>query len=307
MQSSFTVETSTWGPLPNRWAVGLAYRFGFLKRIPGHNLNQSRIWYPQSFLNYVQQSALAIILGFALTSFFARVGFNKYDQVLKTSDVVFLQSTDLILNVILVAAILVLQYLWFLLIVRYVNRGHFKLGSRALVLLMLLAALIYSFVMRLSSLPSVEYDLHLSTPYEFSICFAIFSALCFLGFDGLRVIKNQPVRILTMLEQRFLEELGRWEEQKKVRLEAGDHLDKLRDIQHFALFRNRSEAKKAAEDLISIGYEVSLAKAGLFKVNLLATREDALDDDFVQAFKAVLFVVEGNGGSYDGFGAEVVE
>jgi hypothetical protein len=50
-----------------------------------------------------------------------------------------------------------------------------------------------------------------------------------------------------------------------------------------------------------------VAKAGLFKFSLLATREDALDEHFVQAFKAVLFVVEGNGGTYDGFGAEVVE
>jgi regulator of RNase E activity RraB len=110
-----------------------------------------------------------------------------------------------------------------------------------------------------------------------------------------------------MLEARFQEELVRWEEQLKVRREHGDRLDQPRPVEHFAYFRKLDDAKKVAEDLSSIGYEVSVAKAGLFKVSLLATREDALDDDFVQAFKAVLFVVEGNGGSYDGFGAEVVE
>lgn len=109
-----------------------------------------------------------------------------------------------------------------------------------------------------------------------------------------------------MLEQRFQEELVRWEEQLEVRKEHGDRLDQPRQIEHFAYFRKLDNAKKVAEDLSSIGYEVSVAKAGLFKFSLLAMREDALDEHFVQAFKAVLFVVEGNGGAYDGFGAEVV-
>jgi regulator of RNase E activity RraB len=110
-----------------------------------------------------------------------------------------------------------------------------------------------------------------------------------------------------MLEERFQEELVRWEEQLKVRREHGDRLDHPRQVEHFAYFRKLDNAKKVADDLSTIGYEVSVAKAGLFKFSLLATREDALDEHFVQAFKAVLFVVEGNGGTYDGFGAEVVE
>ncbi len=110
-----------------------------------------------------------------------------------------------------------------------------------------------------------------------------------------------------MLEQRFQEELVRWEEQLKVRNEHGDRLDQPRQVEHFAYFRKLDNAKKVADDLSTMGYEVSVAKAGLFKFSLLATREEALDEHFVQAFKAVLFVVEGNGGTYDGFGAEVVE
>jgi regulator of RNase E activity RraB len=110
-----------------------------------------------------------------------------------------------------------------------------------------------------------------------------------------------------MLEERFQEELIRWEEQLKVRNEHGDRLDQPRQVEHFAYFRKLDNAKKVADDLSTIGYEVAVAKAGLFKYSLLATREDALDEHFVQAFKAVLFVVEGNGGTYDGFGAEVVE
>lgn len=110
-----------------------------------------------------------------------------------------------------------------------------------------------------------------------------------------------------MLEQRFQEELVRWEEQLKVRNEHGDRLDQPRQVEHFAYFRKLDNAKKVADDLSTMGYEVSVAKAGLFKFSLLATREEALDEHFVQAYKAVLFVVEGNGGTYDGFGAEVVE
>jgi hypothetical protein len=110
-----------------------------------------------------------------------------------------------------------------------------------------------------------------------------------------------------VLEQRFQEELVRWEEQLKVRNEHGDRLDQPRQVEHFAYFRKLDNAKKVADDLSTMGYEVSVAKAGLFKFSLLATREEALDEHFVQAFKAVLFVVEGNGGTYDGFGAEVVE
>ena len=110
-----------------------------------------------------------------------------------------------------------------------------------------------------------------------------------------------------MLEQRFQEELVRWEEQLKVRNNHGDRLDQARKVEHFAYFRSLNAAKKVAEDLSTIGYEVEVTKRGLFKVSLLATREDALDEHFVQAFKAVLFVVEGNGGEYDGFGAEVIE
>jgi hypothetical protein len=116
---------------------------------------------------------------------------------------------------------------------------------------------------------------------------------------------NQGGAIL--LEQRFQQELVRWEEQLKVRNNHGDRLDQARKVEHFAYFRSLSAAKKVAEDLSTIGYEVEVTKRGLFKVGLVATREDALDDNFVLAFKAVLYVVEGNGGEYDGFGAEVVE
>lgn len=110
-----------------------------------------------------------------------------------------------------------------------------------------------------------------------------------------------------MLEERFELELELWLEQKERRLSRGDDLSIPRQVDHLAIFRKLDNATKAAEDLTTIGYEVSVVKVGFSKFSLHATRLDALDDEnFIQSLKTVVYVVEGNGGTYDGNGAPII-
>ena len=101
-------------------------------------------------------------------------------------------------------------------------------------------------------------------------------------------------------------ELANWAEQKAQRIEANDRLDAAREIDHFATFRNKKDAEATAADLSHAGFVVSLARKGLFGVDLQATHSSDLSDSSVRSFlEIVLRAVMTNNGNYDGFGAPV--
>ena len=110
-----------------------------------------------------------------------------------------------------------------------------------------------------------------------------------------------------MLEQRFQEELVRWEEQLKIRKEHGDQLDQVRIMEHFCYFKNGKSAQQAAEVLSEIDYKCEISKVGLFKVLLIARRDDDIDEEYFTTIKAVIAVVDSFGGVYDGNGGQIVE
>lgn len=94
-----------------------------------------------------------------------------------------------------------------------------------------------------------------------------------------------------------------WSMQSEQRAELGDDLDGLRPVDHFAYFRRRSSAVKAALQLEAEGFATTSSRRGL-KVVLQATRDDKLDSTTVERFLGeVIDIVEGAGGVYDGWGA----
>ena len=100
--------------------------------------------------------------------------------------------------------------------------------------------------------------------------------------------------------------LSMWAAQREQRRELGDVLTAPRPLDHVAYFRNAKSAAVAADAFEASGFAVS-QKRSLFRVSLTATREEALDDENVEAFlRHVIAIVEGAGGTYDGFGGGVV-
>ena len=101
-------------------------------------------------------------------------------------------------------------------------------------------------------------------------------------------------------------ELANWAEQKAQRIEANDRLDVVREIDHFATFRNKKDAEAAAAILSDAGFAMSLSRKGLFGLDLQATHSSDLSDSSVRSFlEVVLTAVVTNNGNYDGFGAPV--
>lgn len=109
-----------------------------------------------------------------------------------------------------------------------------------------------------------------------------------------------------MSEQRLQDELVKWEEQKHVRLAHGDKLDQPRELEHFAYFKSKTNAEKAAAALTNQGYSVSMRKKGLFGIAMMASRSDSFTN-IVDILSFIINLMEEHGGEYDGFGAEVVE
>jgi hypothetical protein len=109
-----------------------------------------------------------------------------------------------------------------------------------------------------------------------------------------------------MSEQRVQDELVKWEEQKRVRLTHGDKLDHPREIEHFATFKSKANAEKAAGALKAQGYAVSMRKKGLFGVDMMTSRNDSFIE-IEKILDSIIQIIDTHGGIYDGFGAEIVE
>jgi len=86
----------------------------------------------------------------------------------------------------------------------------------------------------------------------------------------------------------------------------GDQLATPRSTDHSAEFKKRKSAEAAAEELRTLGYEVTLGKRGLLKVLLEASKESSVDLATAEAFTREVFgVVAKHGGDYDGWGGPV--
>lgn len=86
----------------------------------------------------------------------------------------------------------------------------------------------------------------------------------------------------------------------------GDRLDVPRPIDHSAEFKRRDRAEAAAEELRTLGYDVTLGKRGLRKVLVEATKHSSVDLETAESFTREVFaVIDRHGGDYDGWGGPV--
>ena len=110
------------------------------------------------------------------------------------------------------------------------------------------------------------------------------------------------------MKDQLAEQLNQWLLQKAERTSAGDALFEPRVVEHFAVFKTKTDAQVAARELVECGHECFIDRAGLFKFHLSATRRENLLDDSVEKFVSqVLSIVLNHNGFYDGFGAEVID
>ena len=99
-----------------------------------------------------------------------------------------------------------------------------------------------------------------------------------------------------------------WPEQKAQRTEMGDKLDVAREVVFFSYFKKKSDVAVAEDQLMKLGYMVSSSLKTFGKSSLMAKTDAPLTDSSVKKFLTdVITVIEGAGGEFDGWVAEVVE
>lgn len=99
-----------------------------------------------------------------------------------------------------------------------------------------------------------------------------------------------------------------WPEQKAQRKEMGDKLEVAREVVFFSYFKKKNDVAKAEDELMKLGYMVSSSLKTLGKSSLMAKTDAPLTDASVKKFLTeVITVIEGAGGEFDGWVAEVVE
>jgi hypothetical protein len=139
-----------------------------------------------SLSRFIAQIIISILVGWLAANWYADVGWGGgYPRVKSHSDWA-LQTTDFMVNVNIVAAIIIGQLVLFSI---RVTRKELPLGFGFWVILALFIALIF-LVLRRSETFNVEYDLHLSTPTTFSIAWIFASVMIFPGTDKYKRSKN---------------------------------------------------------------------------------------------------------------------
>lgn len=94
-------------------------------------------------------------------------------------------------------------------------------------------------------------------------------------------------------------------EQLAQRVKMGDHLELVREIDHFAYFRHKGQADAAATELLDNGYRVSLSRKKL-TWHLVAHTESSLEPTTVDEFVRSEFeLINRHGGIYDGWGGPI--
>lgn len=108
------------------------------------------------------------------------------------------------------------------------------------------------------------------------------------------------------VEELLAEQLVAWEAERAQRLELGDNLDTAREVEHFAYFPARADAKAAAFELDELGFATSLRLRWRGESLVLAVRTEPLTDETVRAtLNEILPAVLAHNGQYDGSGAQI--
>ncbi len=106
------------------------------------------------------------------------------------------------------------------------------------------------------------------------------------------------------------EELAKLRRALAQRAALGDQLDARREMEHFVSFRSLREVTEAAEHLERSGWQVdrSQEQDANSRFLLRVYREQPLDvESAEQALRGVHAITAKHGGTYDGFGAVVID
>lgn len=87
----------------------------------------------------------------------------------------------------------------------------------------------------------------------------------------------------------------------------GDRSESPREVDHFAVFRRQSAARAAARELESRGYRTTYRRR-LLTVEVATRHESAVDQRAAANFTREVFgVIATHGGTYDGWGAALLQ
>ncbi|HEY8911822.1 ribonuclease E inhibitor RraB [Lacisediminihabitans sp.] len=101
------------------------------------------------------------------------------------------------------------------------------------------------------------------------------------------------------------EQLSLGAEQIAQRLEVGDNLSAVREVEHFSYFARRKHADQAGELLAARGFRVEIGRRGLKTILIARRNEDVLPATVEATVRAVFATVTTNRGDYDGWGGTV--
>jgi hypothetical protein len=91
-------------------------------------------------------------------------------------------------------------------------------------------------------------------------------------------------------------------EQLAQRVKMGDHLELVREVEHFALFTGRKQADAARAELAAAGFNSDTVRKGWSKFELRARQQTSIRAAEVDhAVCAVFAIVTAHHGDYDGW------
>lgn len=180
------------GPIPNRWAVRKSEELRFLSNNNDGCSKSAKRPLRTSRRNFFLQSLLGIALGWIDLLLFSVVGNPDLAQQpgnLSASNI-FLQTSDVPANLIIVVLCLSGQFLRFVIQMRIFKRNTCRLGATFYGLLIFFSSSLVLLYWRFQYVPWPDYDeVYVGSPFEAGLIWVLSSILFFFGLDSTRRIK----------------------------------------------------------------------------------------------------------------------
>ena len=92
------------------------------------------------------------------------------------------------------------------------------------------------------------------------------------------------------------------------RMQMGDRAEVPREVDHLAYFTSKRQAQAAVRDLEAARFKVSGTRRRLLRSAVEFSRTDVVDQESAAAFtREIVTIVTTHGGTYDGWGAMLVQ
>lgn len=274
-------------PNINFWLLRTLQKVKALKADPSQEQSKNFLVL-KSFNNYAIQSLLAIFGGWLLATIVSFEGPGRHSQSKRDPYAPWLlEGYDTYVNLLIVVAIILCQFVYIALRVRFNKSLLFKIGVGFWALVASAALSVWLVNDYYSKLPNLQkYNLYLSSPKDFALVWIALGTLVLLGYEMNRVnTRTQDYEL----------ELESAKEKISLLVDSGDRLDVAREVEFTFTFSKRSRVDAATRQLKNRAYKVTTEEMSTFKTKLIATKGLNLKEIFEEISPMMDIALENKG------------